>query len=186
MFPLIPFGGIEERGNEIVWPPDQSIVMSVAGYRDEFTAAQEVEIAPGFVVRVASLPGLAILKFLAWVDRGAEDPKDAIDLGTLLRRYDAAGNEDRLFGEELSLLEALNYHVDLAGPRLLGRDAARVLAPATRARVLALLDDVTLRDRLGSDMSRAFHTAEDSVAEAAALIAQFQAGLRDLPRAGSG
>jgi predicted nucleotidyltransferase len=100
--------------------------MNVAGYREAFAAAQEVEVSTGFVVRVASLPGLAILKLFAWVDRGAKDPKDALDLVTLLRSYAEAGNEDRLFGEEIGLFEALGYDMDLAGPRLLGKDAARV------------------------------------------------------------
>ncbi len=54
---LIPFGPIEEPANKLAWPPDRSIIMNVAGYRDAFAAAPAVEIHPGFVVRVSSLPG---------------------------------------------------------------------------------------------------------------------------------
>jgi predicted nucleotidyltransferase len=89
---LIPFGGIEDSGATVAWPPDRSVVMNVAGYREVFEAAAAVEIAPGFVVRVVSLPGLAILKLLAWTDRGAADPRDAIDLAMLRRQYGVAGN----------------------------------------------------------------------------------------------
>lgn len=178
---LIPFGDIEQGAYKIAWPPDQSIVMNMAGYREAFSAAQEVEIAQGFVVRVASLSGLAILKLFAWVDRGADTDKDARDLATLLRRYSAAGNEDRLYGEEFGIMETLNYDLDLAGARLLGRDAAWFIEPTTRTRVLALLDDGALWGRLVRDMSREFPTAEDSVAEAESVLAQFQAGLRDRP-----
>jgi predicted nucleotidyltransferase len=123
---LLPFGGIEDAGATIAWPPDRSIVISVAGYREAVDAAAAVEIAPSFVVRVVSLPGLALLKLLAWADRGAVDARDAIDLAMLLRRYQAAGNEDRLYGAEIAVLEAAGYNVDLAGPRLLGRDVARI------------------------------------------------------------
>jgi predicted nucleotidyltransferase len=49
--------------------------MNVAGYREALAAAPAVEIQPGFVVRVVSLPGLAILKLFAWADRGTEDPQ---------------------------------------------------------------------------------------------------------------
>ena len=176
---LIPFGRIEQRANQIAWPPDLSIVMNVAGYPEALAAAQEVEVQPGLVVRVASLPGLAILKLFAWADRGADDPRDALDLATLLRAYGAAGNEDRLFTEEIQLLEALNYNLDLAGPRLLGRDVAWVIAPATRAQALALLDDVVRLDRLVRDTARAFRTAEDPIAEAEDVLAQFRTGLRE-------
>ena len=73
----------------------------------------------------------------------------------------------------------MNYDFDLAGPRLLGREAARVTEPATRAQVLALLDDVVRMDRLVTDTARAFRTAEDPIAEAENLIAQFRTGLRE-------
>ena len=97
--------------------------MNVAGYREAFEAAPLVEIDRSFVVRVVSLPGLAILKLFAWADRGAGDSRDAIDLAMLLRQYGAAGNQDRLYGAEIGVMEAVSYDLDLAGARLLGRDA---------------------------------------------------------------
>jgi len=50
---LLPFGGVEDALHKIVWPPELSIAMNVAGYREALKAAHEVEIAPRFVVRVA-------------------------------------------------------------------------------------------------------------------------------------
>jgi len=176
---LLPFGAIERAPNEIAWPPDLSIIMNVAGYREALAAAVDVEVHPGFVVRVASLPGLAILKLFAWADRGADTPKDALDLATLLRQYSAAGNEERLFAEEIGLLEALSYNLDLAGPRLLGKDAARIITPETRDQILALLDDAGRLDRLLRGMARAFRGAEDPITLAGGLIAQFKTGLRE-------
>lgn len=178
---LLPFGGVEEPPNKIVWPPELSIVMNVAGYREALAAAQDVEVATDFVVPVASLPGLAILKLLAWADRGIENPKDAVDLVTLLRWYGAAGNEDRLYGEEMRLLEGLGYNMDLAGPQLLGKDAARITATETRNQVLALLDDAVTVERLTRDMARAFRGTEDPIGEAEAFIAQFKTGLQAAP-----
>jgi predicted nucleotidyltransferase len=48
------------------------------------------------LLRVASLPGLAILKLVAWADRGAANAKDAHDLYQLMTNYAAAGNSGRL------------------------------------------------------------------------------------------
>jgi predicted nucleotidyltransferase len=178
---LLPFGGVEQPQNKIVWPPELSIVMNVAGYREALAAAEDVEVTTDFVVPVASLPGLAILKLLAWADRGIENSKDAVDLVTLLRWYGAAGNEDRLFGEEMSLLESLGYNMDLAGSRLLGKDAARITTTETRNQVLALLDDAMTLERLTRDMARAFRGTEDPIGEAEAFIAQFKTGLQAEP-----
>lgn len=176
---LIPFGGVEQPETEIAWPPDRSVVMNVAGYSEALASAVPVEVQPGFVVRVASLPGLAILKLVAWADRGTGDPRDAIDLATLLRRYGAAGNDDRLYGTEIGVLEVVNYDFDLAGARLLGMDAGRIAAPATRGQVLALLDDPARMDRLVLDVARGLRAAEDPLAAASELPAHFKAGFQE-------
>jgi predicted nucleotidyltransferase len=175
---LLPFGGIEQQPNKIVWPPDLSVVMNVAGYREAFAAALEVEIEPGFFVRVTSLPALGVLKLFAWNDRGAGNPKDAIDLATLLRQYGVAGNEDRLFGEESALLEAVRYDVDVASPRLLGKDAARIMTSDTLHKVLALLNDSEQVERLHRDMARASRSRDDAITLAESLVAQFKIGLQ--------
>jgi predicted nucleotidyltransferase len=152
--------------------------MNVAGYREAFLAAPPVEIDAGFVVRVVSLPGLAILKLFAWAERGAGDPRDAIDLAMLLRQYAAAGNEDRLYGAEIGVLEAVSYDLDLAGARLLGRDAARISAPDTRTRLLALFDD-NRTEQLARAMARDLGAVRDPVAAARTLIGQPVVGLRE-------
>ncbi len=175
---LVPFGGIEDPAATIAWPPDRSIVMNVAGYREAFEAAPLVEIDRGFVVRVVSLPGLAILKLFAWADRGAGDPRDAIDLAMLLRQYAAAGNEDRLYGAEIGVLEAVSYDLDLAGAHLLGRDIARISGAQTRARLLVLLDE-NRTEQLTRAMARNLGAVRDPVAGARTLIGQLVAGLRE-------
>lgn len=179
---LLPFGGVEDGSHKIVWPPELSIAMNVAGYREALEAAQEVEIAPSFVVRVASLPGLAVLKLLAWADRGIEDRRDATDLVTIMRRSAEAGNEDRLYGEEANVLETVAHNVDLAGPRLLGKDAGRIIADGTREQLFALLRDDAVVQRLVKDMARAIRGVEDSITEAETLLAQFRSGLEEVRR----
>jgi predicted nucleotidyltransferase len=177
---LIPFGGIADPAATIARPPYRSIVMNEAGNHEAFEAAPSVEIDPGFVVRIVSLPGLAILKLFAWADRGAADSRDAIDLAMLLRQYHAAGNEDRLYGAESGVMEAVSYDLDLAGARLLGRDAARISGTETRGTLLALLDDGPRLERLVRAMTRDMGAARDPVAAAGRLVDQFTTGLRQI------
>jgi predicted nucleotidyltransferase len=120
------------------------------------------------------------LKLVAWADRGAGDPRDAIDLAALLRQYGVAGNEDRLYGAEIGVLEIANYDLDLAGARLLGMDAARIAAPPTRGQILALFDDPARLDRLVLGVARGLRAARDAVTAAGELLAQFKAGLQDV------
>ena len=170
---VIPFGGTEQPEHVIAWPPDRQ-VMNVAGYGEALAAALEVEVAPGLVIRVASLPGLAILKLFAWRARRNLDARDAADLAILFRRYADAGNLDRLYGDEMSALETVDFRVELAGPRLLGRDVRRIIAAPTADRIGEILDREA--DRLVTDLAKNLRS-EDPVAEAEALLEQFRTGI---------
>lgn len=173
---IIPFGGLEGEKHTIAWPPDMSVLMSVAGYSDAHASAVQVEVEPGLVISVASIPGIAVLKLFAWVDRGQEDPKDAIDLVTLLRQYNEAGNQERVYEDAISALEAVGYEVELAGAWLLGHDAAALSFPATRSQLNSLLADPVLVEQLVTDMSRAMRGREDSLDYSRALLEQFLEG----------
>jgi predicted nucleotidyltransferase len=171
---LIPFGGVHDEKQLIAWPPAMKEIMSVAGYEEALATSVEVEVRPNLVVRVASLPGLTVLKVFAWNDRGEVDAKDATDIATLFRRYADAGNVDRLYDTEMHVLEAVDYVMELAGPRLLGRDVRRIVSQSTAETLKQIL--VTRSDRLLSDMSPTFAGADDSIAEAERLLNQFRIG----------
>lgn len=176
---IIPFGDIEQPLASIAWPPDQTVVLNVAGYRDALGSAERIEIEPGLVVPVASLAGLAILKLYAWQDRGQANPKDAFDLATVMQRYGDAGNTPRLYGEELPLLEAVDFDLAAASPRLLGKDVAKIAAQKTRSDLLAIFADPTTAYRLITNVSSATRGTDDAVSAATTLVDHFQTGLKE-------
>lgn len=151
---LIPFGGLEHRPASIAWPPDAAVLMNVAGYADALAAAVTVEIAQNLEIKLASLPGITLLKIFAWADRGATDPRDATDLRTLLDTYFGAGNADRVYEEAPAVLEKVDYVPEHAAMWLLGLDAARVAQRDSRERVRRILGEERNRDRLAADMTR--------------------------------
>ena len=81
---VIPFGPIASDEGMIAWPPKRDVVLNVAGFEDAFHSAVLLTVADDLVVRAASLPGLTILKLLAWRDRHQENNKDASDLYKLM------------------------------------------------------------------------------------------------------
>lgn len=140
---VIPFGDIENPAASIAWPPALDTVMNVAGFRQAFDAAIRIVVDDGLVIPFASLPGLAMLKLLAWHDRHGDDRRDATDLLTLLRSYESAGNQDRLFGQEADLLERYDFDIDIAAAALLARDAAALAlgAEAVTKQLVTILGD---------------------------------------------
>jgi predicted nucleotidyltransferase len=148
---LVPFGGIEQDGRIIVWPPDRAMVMNVAGFSEAADAAVEVEIVPGLTVAVASLPSLAVLKLITWLDRWPDNRgKDAQDFFHILSRYAEAGNMDRLYDSEQELITRADFDPDLAGAGLLGKEAAQLCLPETASLITRLFSDSQAFERFTS------------------------------------
>jgi len=171
---LIPFGGIEHTSHEIAWPPDMDVVMNVTAYAEALKSALQVDVGNGLVVPVISIPGLAVLKLLAWNDRGLSENKDARDLFFLLSRYADAGNTSRLYDEAFPILEACGFDPGLAGARLLGQDAGLILEEHSRRSILAVLKEPRKRDRLIIQMVPDRLASSET---ALALIEQFEQGI---------
>jgi len=142
---IIPFGNISGRENRISWPPEHETVMSTAGFRDAYENALTCRLghSPALDVKVAPIPGLAILKLLAWNEGYPEREKDAQDLHFLMRAYQSAGIEDRLYDQEADMLTEEGFDNERAGIRLLGRDMARMAHPGTAEAIKAILDRET-------------------------------------------
>lgn len=141
---LIPFGGLETPDRTLEWPPGH-MRMDAAGYREAMSASLPLRLPDGVEARVASAPGLILLKLLAWQDRHREQPgKDASDLSLLLRHY-ADLDGERLFGVHGDLLDLAGFDYVLAGARMAGRDVAGLLrqhGDATAGDIIARLLDL--------------------------------------------
>lgn len=172
---LVPFGGITDGTDEISWPPDMAVTMNVVGYGEVLTAAVRVEIAEGVNIRVASLPGLTILKLVAWSDRGAFNPKDAHDLYHLMANYAQAGNFDRLYGDEFPMLEAADHDPDVAGACLLGKDVALLATDATQRVLKRILEQSY--EGLALEMVKSIRTMEDAIERVETRLRYFVAGI---------
>lgn len=154
---VIPFGGLTDAQGFIAWPPDDNPVLSVIGFDDALQHCLQMEIVSDLFVNVASLPGLAMLKLLAWNGRCYDSAKDAQDLALLLRLH-GEYSQDRLFDSELELMERHGFDMELAGAELLGLDIGAMAAEVTTTHLLAIICgkncDGALNDQLVRDISR--------------------------------
>jgi predicted nucleotidyltransferase len=177
---VIPFGGITDADGQIAWPPDKDVVMTVAGFREAQDSAIRLVIDKELTISVASLAGLTVLKLLAWMDRRAETNKDASDLYRILSLYADAGNQNRLYESEFALVEEAGYNLEMAGARLLGRDAATICLAETKHRIQDLLHNEALVDRLILQMSQVRNPFGDREDQAADYVQMFRRGFLSL------
>ena len=103
--------------------------------------AATVTLDESIELRVASIPGLAVLKLVAWSDLvPGRREKHADDLGHMIVNYDEV-RPDALWSEDTDLLDAEAFDAAIAYARIFGRDIGRLIAaaPEVRDRMLAIL-----------------------------------------------
>ena len=123
---IVPFGEIAKADNNIYWPPEEQFAMSVAGYTEVADNTLDITIDNDLSVKVASLPGIFILKLAAFNDRKNETNKDADDLAFIIENY-LNINIERAAVNHYDIYEAENFNTFTAGATLLGRDIKTII-----------------------------------------------------------
>ena len=123
---IVPFGEIAKADNNIYWPPEEQFAMSVAGYTEVADNTLDITIDNDLSVKVASLPGIFILKLAAFNDRKNYTNKDADDLAFIIENY-LEINELRAVEEHYDIYEAENFNTFTAGATLLGKDIKTII-----------------------------------------------------------
>jgi len=123
---IVPFGEVAKDDGNIYWPPDETIAMSVWGFPEMANATISVEIDGEFTVKIASLPGLFLLKLIAWKDRHLSGTKDAYDMALLLSNY-LDINTERAVEDHYDLYEAEEFNKVIAGAQLMAKDIKLLL-----------------------------------------------------------
>lgn len=124
---VVPFGSVAKDDENIYWPPEETIAMSVKGFDEVLKNAVTVRIDNDFDVRIASLHGLFILKLNAWLDRHLTTNKDAEDMWYIIDTYYFA-NENRNIHPEVYELE--NFTLTVGGAYWLAHDIADLVSKA--------------------------------------------------------
>ena len=129
---IVPFGGIANEQGIIYWQSTGERRMSVVGFQQMAEFALTVQIDDGLPIKVASLPGVFILKLAAWKDRHLESNKDAYDMALLTKNYFEIHTE-RIALEHFDILEDDNFDEFIAGGKLMIRDVKEMLADEKQA-----------------------------------------------------
>jgi len=140
---IIPFGNIERGNSEIAWPPEGNPVMNMRGFQEASASAARVLVSESPLVecRVVSPEGLALLKFIAWLDRSKElRSKDANDIRYLLSTYRSIKNiKEEIYSDtHAPYSELYEWDPDLAACRLLGTECRSIAFPETISEISTL------------------------------------------------
>jgi predicted nucleotidyltransferase len=179
---ILPFGPITDKDKKISWPPEHKIIMSMVGFEEayEYSITFRLSSHPELDIKIASLPGLAIMKLISWNEKYPNRERDAEDLLFIMNKYEEAGNSERLYEEDLPLLQEERFDTKLAGTRLLGRDMAKISDPRTIQIVKGILDAETeelSQYKLATDMIREAGMAETRFDEILLQLEKLKQGI---------
>ena len=121
---VVPYGYVAKEDDNIYWPPEETIAMSVKGFDEVLSDAITVDFDNKFSIKIASLHGLFLLKFNAWMDRHLVTSKDAEDMSFILSNYLMANLDREAYME---VYDWGNFDEYVAGAYWLAHDLADLL-----------------------------------------------------------
>lgn len=93
---LIPFGPSLVEHDKLSWPYGDS-VMTACGLEEALECARDQQVAPDLTLPVVSIPGLILMKVVAYMDRPAERARDLSDVLYCFEHYEQTAGESRRF-----------------------------------------------------------------------------------------
>ena len=128
---VVPHGGVNDQNFDVNWPSDGAIKMSVLGFQEAYDARLKLVTQLGITIPVVSVPGLCLLKLIAWLDRPSNiRTKDAQDIKFLLSNYESlSGIREAVFEEGFA--EQQNFDLDNACAAKLGNDVHQISSKPT-------------------------------------------------------
>jgi predicted nucleotidyltransferase len=133
---LIPFGGIEHNGEVILHNP--TVELSVYGWKE--VTEESVAIEGSF--KVVTLPGLCIMKLIAFDEKPDRRVKDLDDFLFVLKNYGEIAGEQLFEGNYDDLIRE-NFEMPIAAARMLGRHIAQIANKnsALKEKIISILQN---------------------------------------------
>lgn len=75
---IVPFGGIEDEDKTFRWPNNPERVMKTMGFEEAYKYSIDIRIdqKKDIIIKVSSLPGLAVMKLISWKDKYPDRKRD--------------------------------------------------------------------------------------------------------------
>lgn len=129
---ILPFGQIADTDNDIAWPPEGEIKMSVLGFQEALESAWHVRISPQTMIKVASPIGVVLLKLIAWTERDAiTRRKDIQDIAYIISNYSKVNTiYEALYQDDY--MQRFDYDEELATAALIATQLMSISSKDTQ------------------------------------------------------
>lgn len=178
---LLPFGEIEKEGQVIIEGKGLTKV-NLDGFKEAFEfGVNEVEIGDE-KYKACSIPGVMILKLIAYDDRPTRRIKDIVDINSICLNYPSL-EADFIWGNHFDLYGGDLEH-DEIGVIVLGREMKKLINNNSdlEERIINIMDKaIDQKSHLLSLMIQ--NSVEESIADKKNLMEKLKLGFTEIPAA---
>lgn len=123
---LLPFGAIEDKDRRVHVDGSGYTKIDVPGFAEVFEAGlPELELENGNRFKFCTLPGIVLLKLLAWEDRPEGRTKDIVDISEILDHFFSI-NDREIWEHHSDLFADADVELPEIGARVLGRQMRKI------------------------------------------------------------
>ena len=178
---LLPFGAIEDEDRKVTVEGTGYTTVHVPGFAEIYSAGlPEMDLEGKHQFKFCTLPGIVILKLLAWNDRPEKRRDDILDISDILHHYfSMQGNE--IWENHFDLFTGDNTDLLHVAARVMGREMRKIVIKDDA--LFQLIDGILERNSadvdhsdIGAIMTEYFN---NTVQENVTMISEIRKGLLD-------
>ena len=176
---IIPFGAIEVEEGVTVKGEGLNHI-KVNGFTEVFEkAVMEVRLLGENHYKVATLPGIVLLKLISYDDRPDQRSKDPVDIINIIRNYFSL-QSDLIYDEHNDLFDEDVSLSDIAA-RVIGREIRKPLSDNEKLsnRVTAILNDHIIKGENSNFILNMIESSDKTVDEYVHLLTMILKGIND-------
>ncbi len=168
---LLPFGAIEDENNRITVQGTGYTTIDVPGFRELYDINLPIlELNDSHKFKFSTLPGIVLLKLLAWDDRPEHRRDDIKDISDILNHFfDMYDHE--IWTNHNDLFENDDNSLSLIAAQVMGREISKIAKPNKKlfARINTILE-VNTTDTATSRMATIMIEYYDSTMEDCVIL----------------
>lgn len=179
---LLPFGNIEDENRRVTVEGTGYTSVNVDGFKEIYDEGlPEIEMRDVSPFKVCTLPGIIVLKLVAWDDRPEMRRDDIKDINDIINHFFSM-NDNLIWDEHSDLFDADDADLQLISARVIGRLIKKIAVRNDKLekRIHSILDNNSnepTESRMATIMVEYFKT---SAKECAKLIREMLKGFEEV------
>lgn len=123
---LLPFGAIEDENRKVTVAGTGFTTVDVPGFSEVYEEGlPQMELAERHYFKCCTLPGIVLLKLIAWEDRPEVRRDDIIDISDILHHFFDMYDEE-IWSNHSDLFDTENANLKWIAARVMGREMKKI------------------------------------------------------------